>query len=203
MFNGIVETIGSVTALSLEKDCLQLRITPHIELDDLKIGDSISVNGICLTITDLSPKYFDVTVVPETLRKSNLIELATGSLVNLERSIKYNHRISGHYVQGHSDGVGEIIELAQDGQNALLLKIAIPSSITKYIVKKGYIALDGMSITVIEAEPTWISITLIPHTAKSTIAHQYKLGSLINIEVDIFGKYIEKIVAENRYASAV
>jgi len=202
MFNGIVETIGIVNSLSLEKDCLKMRISPTDELNDLKVGDSIAVNGICLTITDFTGQHFHVTVVPETLRKSNLIELATGSLVNLERSIKYNHRISGHYVQGHSDGVGEVIEITQDGQNALLLKIAIPESINKYIVKKGYIALDGMSITVIEAESNWISITLIPHTTKSTIAHQYKLNSLINIEVDIFGKYIEKIMGENKYASA-
>ena len=203
MFNGIVETIGRIESLTLQKDCLHLSIAPFNELNDLKIGDSIAVNGICLTITDLTKTHFNVTVVPETLRKSNLIELSEKSLVNLERSMQITHRISGHYVQGHSDGVGEIIEMVQDGQDASLLKIAIPQSIQKYIVKKGYIALDGMSITVIEAEQDWISITLIPHTKKATIAHQYQLGSLINIEVDIFGKYIEKIFVENRHAPAL
>lgn len=201
MFNGIVETIGMIEKLSSEEDCLKLNISPMDDFSDLKIGDSISVNGICLTITDITNKNFNVTVVPETLRKSNLNELQIKSLVNLERSIKVNDRIHGHSVQGHSDGVGKIIDIIQDGKNALLLKIEIPKSLKKYVVKKGYVALDGMSITIIEATNNWISIALIPHTIKSTIAHQYQLNSLINIEVDILGKYIEKILTENQHAS--
>lgn len=202
MFNGIVETMGVVKKLLFKDDCLKLSISSMNKFHDLKVGDSIAVNGICLTITDITDKNFNVTVVPETLRKSNLKELSTGSLVNLERSIKINDRINGHCVQGHSDGVGKIIDIIQDGKNALVVKISIPKSLKKYIVTKGYIALDGMSITVIETEKDWISITLIPHTTQSTISHQYQLGSLINIEVDIFGKYIEKILGENKHEFA-
>lgn len=203
MFSGIVETFGVIEMLSFAEDCLNLSISPVNKFHDLKVGDSIAINGVCLTITDITSKNFNVTVVPETLRKTNLKELSIGSLINLERSIKINDRIHGHCVQGHIDGVGKIIGILQDGKSALLLKIAMPKFLSKYIVKKGYIALDGMSITVIEAERDWFSITLIPHTIKSTIAHKYQLGALINIEVDILSKYIEKLLVENSHASTV
>lgn len=200
MFNGIVETIGIIETFFFEEDCLKLSILPTNEFHSLKIGESIAVNGICLTITNIINKNFNVTVVPETLRKSNLIKLSSGSSVNLERSMKINDRIHGHYVQGHIDGTGKIVDIVQDGKNAILIKISIPAHLRKYIVEKGYIAVDGMSITVVELKQDWISITLIPHTRNSTIANNYQVGSLINIEVDIFGKYIEKIILENKYA---
>lgn len=194
MFNGIIETIGKIETLSYESDCLHLTIAPDDFFSDIKIGDSIAVNGICLTITKFTDKNFNVTIVPETCRKSNLTESELGSIVNLERSMKINDRIHGHYVQGHSDGVGKIIDMTKDGDSALLLKITIPASIQKYVVRKGYVALDGMSITIIEAQDDWITITLIPHTINATIAKEYQIGTVINIEVDILGKYIEKIL---------
>lgn len=194
MFNGIVESVGIIKQAFFMYECLHLSISSREIFSDLKIGDSISVNGICLTITKVNENGFDVTVVPETLRKTNLRNLSEGLFVNLERSIKVSDRIHGHIIQGHVDGVGEVIECAQEGE-AYLLKIKIPLSLIKYIVNKGYIGLDGMSITVIESLEDWITVTIIPHTKKSTIANNYTIGSLINIEVDILGKYLEKIYA--------
>lgn len=194
MFNGIVETIGTIKHLKNERDCLKIKILPHKTFSDLNIGDSISVNGTCLTITEHDSETFDVTIVPETMRLTNLEKITVGDLVNLERSVRMGDRISGHYVQGHIDGTGEILEINKDGEDALLLKITIPERLAKYTVNKGYIALDGMSITIIDAGKTWFTITLIPHTQQVTIAHTYHVGTKINIEVDILSKYVEKLL---------
>lgn len=195
MFSGIVETIGTISYLQLLRDCLLLTITPHIPFDDIKIGDSIAVNGTCLTVTHLDHHGFSVTVVPETLALTNLAQLKVGNIVNLERSLKVNSRMGGHYVQGHIDGMGKILNLTKiSGQDAWLAKISLPEKLTQYVVNKGYITLDGMSITVIEAQSDWFTVTFIPHTQKITITEQYQVGSAINIEVDILGKYVEKLL---------
>lgn len=194
MFSGIVETIGIIVNIDLIDGCKQFTIAPEKRFLDLNIGDSVSVNGICLTITEFDDASFKITAVPETLRLTNLNQLSVGSTVNLERSLKMNDRIGGHYIQGHVDATGKILEIKNDDSNALLVKISIPESLTKYIINKGYIGLDGMSITVIEAESNWFTVTFIPHTQAVTVVNQYKLNTLINIEVDIMAKYIEKIL---------
>ncbi len=194
MFSGIVETVGMIEYLELIQGCLKLKIAPHKTFSDLSVGDSVSVNGVCLTVISYNDHTFDVTVVPETLRLTNLNELSLGGSVNLERSLKVGDRISGHYVQGHIDGTGEIIDLREDESEALIVKISIPPSLEKYIVKKGYIGLDGMSITVIDVREKWFTITLIPHTQQVSIANQYGMGKKVNIEVDILGKYVEKLL---------
>ncbi|OGT47460.1 MAG: riboflavin synthase subunit alpha [Gammaproteobacteria bacterium RIFCSPHIGHO2_12_FULL_41_20] len=194
MFNGIVETIGSVSNLDVEQDCVHFAITPKIAFTDLKIGDSVAVNGVCLTVTAIYNDVFYVTAVPETLRLTNLSQLILGSQVNLERALRVTDRIGGHYVQGHVDAVGKIISIQADGKAALLVKISFPSALTPYIVNKGYIGLDGMSVTVVVAENTWFSVTLIPHTQQVTIVNQYQVGTEINIEVDILSKYVEKLM---------
>lgn len=196
MFSGIVETIGIVLEISDKNGCKQFTIAPQIKLDDLRIGDSIAVNGICLTIIEFDANSFEVTAVPETLRITNLHRLKINSIVNLERSLKANSRIGGHYVQGHIDAAGKILEIKNDDSTALLVKITVPFHLLKYIVHKGYIALDGMSITVIATGPSWFSVTFIPHTKAATIVNQYQINDLINIEVDIMGKYIEKLLGE-------
>jgi len=193
MFGGIVEMIGCITALSIQDGCKNISITPAIPFQDLMIGESIAVNGICLTVTHFTATSFDVTVVPETLRLTNLDVLNVKDKVNLERSLKVDARIGGHYVQGHVDGIGEVLEITQDNSLALLVKISLPQQLANYVVNKGYITLDGMSITVIEATPDFFTVTFIPHTQSATITHQYKVGSKINIEADIIGKYVEKI----------
>ena len=195
MFTGIVETIGTIDHIVTSGDCMHLTISPRIKFDDLHIGDSVAINGVCLTITEFSATCFHATVVPETLRLTNLGDLALGSHVNLERSMQANARIGGHYVQGHVDGVGKIMDLQTDGETTWIAKIRIPSALEKYVINKGYIGLDGMSITVIETSLTWFTVTLIPHTQDVTIVKHYHIGTKINIEVDMVGKYVEKLLS--------
>jgi riboflavin synthase len=198
MFSGIVETIGLVHLLEDLRGCLKVVIAPLSPFHDIKVGDSIAVNGTCLTVTQFTPETFTVDIVPETRRLTNLNDIATGKIVNLERSLKVGDRIGGHYVQGHIDDTGTIIGMEKDGQ---LVKIQIPARLEKYIVPKGYVAIDGMSITVINASDHWFSITIIPHTKDMTVANQYRIGTKVNLEVDILSKYIEKIVGVKQSCS--
>jgi len=200
MFSGIVETMGIITQLEIINGCKQFTISPQSVFNDLVVGDSIAVNGVCLTVTQFTDQSFQVTAVPETLRLTNLDRLTVGSKVNLERSLTLNRRIGGHYVQGHVDGIGQILEIKNDASDAWLVKISLPEKLSKYVVPKGYIGLDGMSITVIESTPEWFTVTFIPHTQAITITHQYSEGDMINIEVDIMGKYVEKLLGG--YANA-
>lgn len=189
MFSGIVETTGKIKAIATRNKCKHFCIMPNKRFSDLHIGDSVSVNGVCLTITKLKNKSFYVTSVPETLRLTNLNYLQLNDEVNLERSIKTNSRIGGHFLQGHIDTKEKILSLSPTQ-----VKISIKKSLAKYLVNKGYIGLDGMSITLIKATHTFFTITLIPHTREHTIAKNYRVGQWINIEVDILGKYIEKLL---------
>jgi len=189
MFNGIVEATGVITHLTAHSGCTYFTIEAN-EFSDLTLGESIAVNGVCLTVTYFTEKSFDVTIVPETLRATNLGLLNPGMLVNLERSLKINTRLSGHFVQGHIDAVGKIVDLKKEGEKALLCTIRLPEHLKKFVVNKGYIALDGMSITVIARKDLDFTVTFIPHTQQMTIIHQYRIGTKINIEVDILGKYI-------------
>jgi riboflavin synthase len=193
MFGGIVETIGVITAEKFENGCKHFSIRPELIFDDLKLGDSVSVNGVCLTVTRLHDNSFDCSAVPETLALTNLGQLTKGSSVNLERSLKIDSRIGGHYVQGHVDGRGEIVKIEACGA-ASLVTIKVPLTLTKYIVKKGYITLDGMSITVVQVEEEQFSVTFIPHTQAVTIVKHYGIGTQLNVEVDILGKYAEKLL---------
>lgn len=201
MFCGIVETTGTLTQLTTELGCKHFTITPLVPFTDLHIGDSISVNGVCLTITAFSHHTFNITAVPETLRLTNLDKLAAGDLVNLERSMQLSTRIGGHYVQGHVDGMAQILELTQD-HGALLVKFSIPAQLAKYLVNKGYVTIDGMSITVIHAAPDWFTVTFIPHTKEMTVVKQYATGTWVNIEVDMMGKYIEKLLGAYTHVTA-
>lgn len=200
MFSGIVETIGKVTELRVEDGCKHFVIAPTAPFSQLTLGESIAVNGVCLTVTKFTDTTFHVTAVPETLNLTNLNTLIVGSLVNLERSITLSTRLGGHYVQGHVDAMGEILDIQQADKQVLLVKIGIPEKLDKYIVNKGYITLDGMSITVIESAPTWFTVTFIPHTQEVTIIKEYTIGSMINIEVDMMGKYIEKLLGVRTHA---
>ena len=200
MFSGIVATIGYINHIEIINGCKCFTITPKDYMADLVIGESIAINGVCLTVTSFTETSFNVTVVPETIRLTNLAGLTVGSEVNLERSLRMGDRIGGHHVQGHVDCIGEIIELKHDNSDAWLVKISMPERLAKYIVNKGYITLDGMSITVIESAPEWFTVTFIPHTQEVTITKHYSVGSSINIEVDIMGKYIEKLAGAYNHA---
>lgn len=194
MFNGIVEAVAIIKHIHKTHDeSIDLLISNPETFDDLFVGASVAVNGVCLTVTDFSSHEFSVTAVPETMRITNLSNLTQGNKVNLERAMKVDSRMGGHYIQGHVDAVGEILEIKQDGV-ALLVKIGIPPNLTKYLVKKGYVGLDGMSITIIDVAEDWFTVTFIPQTQIATIISHYQKGTKINIEVDILGKYVEKIL---------
>lgn len=194
MFSGIVSAIGIIQYILPKKGSIDFIILVPETYADLEIGESIAVNGICLTVTEYSAGSMHVTAVPETLRVTNLCELTENSIVNLERSITINTRLGGHYVQGHVDAVGEILDIKSEGDAAMIVKISLPENLAKYVVNKGYITLDGMSITVMTAASNDFTVTLIPHTQQVTIVNQYRIGSKINLEVDILAKYIEKLI---------
>lgn len=199
MFNGIVECIGKVSKLDVIDESLLVQINPSMAFDDIKIGDSVAVNGACLTVTNIIQNNFELIIVPQTQRVTNLGSLKPGIIVNLERSLKISDRLHGHNVQGHVDSVGKIISLENDDSQSFLITIQVADHLMKYIVSKGYITLDGMSITIIDTGEDNFTITLIPHTRSVTIAQNYKIGSLINIEVDILAKYVEKLM-EHKHA---
>ena len=192
MFTGIVEELGKILTISDS----EIHIQASVVLSDLEVKDSVSVNGVCLTAVEKSDDNFLVNVVPETLRRTNLGTLASGSLVNLERSVSYGGRIGGHLVQGHVDGTGEITEIIPDG-DAEIIVIQIDRQFSKYIVEKGYICVDGASLTVVKCDENSFSITLIPYTKKHTVFGIKTVGDLVNIEVDMISKYVENILKLN------
>ena len=191
MFTGIVEEIGKIKAIVAILLGKRFFIEARTVLADIHIGDSIAVNGVCLTVTEFTSAGFWVEAVAEALRLTNLGGLIEGSSVNLERSLTLQKRLGGHLMQGHVDGIGTITDITKEG-SALLLTIAFPPHLNPYMVNKGYIGLDGMSITLIEVRDSEFTITLIPHTQDVSIASQYHVGQTVNLEGDILGKYIEK-----------
>lgn len=188
MFTGIVEEVGKVKSIGNGI----LRIQADKVLEDVRLGDSIAVNGICLTVTDFGAGSFQADVMPETIRRTSLGELKLGSPVNLERALTLSSRLGGHIVSGHIDGTGRIVSLKED-KNAILMKIEAEGSILRYIVEKGSVALDGISLTVAQVTSRDFTVSLIPHTRQVTNLSAKGEGSLINIENDVVGKYVEKL----------
>jgi len=194
MFSGIIEAMGRILRLTILSGSKELVITRPPIFTNLNIGESIAVNGICLTVTDFDDDSFSVTAVPETLKRTNLQDTTLGDLVNLERAMRLDSRLGGHFVQGHIDAIGRILQFSPDDELAYTLKVAIPDGLSRYIVRKGFIALDGMSLTVVDVTTDWFTVTLIPHTLSVTISQYYQTNKTINIEVDMMGKYIEKML---------
>lgn len=194
MFTGIVEEIGTVLATSVDAETGKLlTIGCARVVEDAAIGDSIAVNGICLTVTDFGPQQFTIGVSPETLRRTNLGQLEIGDPVNLERSLAFGGRMGGHYVQGHVDGTGEIVGVVPDG-DSLRVTVRPPTRLMPYIVEKGYVAVDGTSLTVAERTPDSFTIALIAYTQGAVIMGRQGVGDLVNIEVDIMAKYVESVL---------
>lgn len=190
MFTGIIEEIGRIKKIVEILMGKRFFIGAKSVLNGLKIGDSIAVNGTCLTVTEFNSEGFWVEVVAETLRCTNLGFLTEDMPVNLEPSLTLQKALGGHLVQGHVDGTGTILNITHEG-DALLLQISYPPKLRPFLVNKGYIALDGMSLTVIEAYDDYFTLTLIPHTQKVTIAGSYQVGQVVNLEGDIMAKYAE------------
>ncbi len=193
MFSGIVEELGTVRDVRLEGEPKQIVFGASQALEDARIGDSIAVNGVCLTVESMSTDAFAAGVMPETLRRTNLGELKPGDTVNLERSLAPTGRIGGHFVQGHVDATGEVRELHADGA-ALVVKIAVPAQVSRYMVEKGYITVDGASLTVVEAAPDWFTVSLVYHTQEHITLSRKQPGERVNLEVDIIAKYVERLV---------
>lgn len=196
MFTGIIEEIGTITAVRKSPLDAKLTISAEKIFSDLKIGDSVAVNGVCLTASDISENTFTADVMNETFHRSSLSKLKPGSHVNLERAMAADGRFGGHIVAGHVDGTGIITNIKKD-DNAVWYTISAENSIMKYIIEKGSVAIDGISLTVAEVSKDSFSVSVIPHTAKETILSQKKTGDTVNLENDLIGKYVEKLLNFN------
>jgi len=194
MFTGIVEELGQVRSCNPTESGFDLSVTCSTVLEGTQLGDSIAVNGVCLTVTELAETYFNAGLAPETRLRTNLDKLTTGSNVNLERSVTPSTRMGGHFVQGHVDATGSIKSFRKDA-DALWVAIEVPEDLMKYIVTKGYITLDGTSLTVVDTGPNWFNVTLVAYTQQHIVMPQKAVGDLVNVEVDVLGKYVEKIVS--------
>ena len=195
MFAGIVEEMGAVKALEKTLAGTRLTILASAVMDDLPIGASISVNGACLTVVKRDDKEFTVDVSPETMGVTNLGKLLAGSPVNLERAMKLNERIGGHLVAGHVDGVGTVRNRKQDS-NAIILTFETPPEILRFCIAKGSVTVDGVSLTINEVTGRSFSVMIIPHTAKVTTLGIKQIGDTVNLESDLIGKYVERLLQE-------
>lgn len=193
MFTGIIEEMGKIKSIRRGADSFRLTIEGKDVLKDVRLGDSIAVNGICLTVVKFNERLFDVDVMAETLRKTNLENLTPGDRVNLERALRVGDRLGGHIVSGHIDGVG-VISRQQREDIAVVTDIRAPAEVMKYIVKKGSVAVDGISLTVADCSEEGFQVSLIPHTAGLTTLGFKKTGDRVNLEADIIGKYVERLI---------
>ena len=193
MFTGIIEETGKVEAVAKGSNSAVITIAAVKVLEDIKIGDSIAVNGVCLTVTSISGRKFSADVMAETLRRSSLGSLKHGSMVNLERAMAANGRFGGHIVSGHIDGVGVISSFEKE-DNAVWVEIETPAKILRYIVEKGSITIDGISLTVAKLTDSSFAGSVIPHTGEETTLLNRNPGDIVNLENDIVGKYVERLM---------
>ncbi|KAF9588450.1 hypothetical protein IFM89_010209 [Coptis chinensis] len=199
LFTGIVEELGEIKQLGfVENGGFEMKISAKTVLEDVKLGDSIAVNGTCLTVTEFDKKdsEFSVGLAPETLRKTSLVELVPGSLVNLERALLASTRMGGHFVQGHVDGTGEIVSKEPEG-DSLWVKVKTSRELLKFIVPKGYITVDGTSLTVVKVfdDEDCFNFMLVAYTQENVVIPMKKVGQKVNLEVDILGKYVERLLS--------
>jgi riboflavin synthase len=193
MFSGIVAEIGTVRGFTRYEEAVGLTIAASAAFADAAIGESIAVNGVCLTVVQLQGPTFAVDVSPETLRATNLDELRVGDGVNLERALRLSDRIGGHMVSGHVDGVGTVIDKSPEA-NAIHYRIQIPKPLMRYVVPKGSVAVDGISLTVVSCQIDALQVTIIPHTAAVTTLGGKGKGATVNLECDMMGKYVERVL---------
>lgn len=195
MFTGIIEEVGHVKSLHRGAKSFTLEVEAEKVLEGTLVGDSIATNGVCLTVTSLTGHGFTADVMPETVSRTALGELVSGSPVNLERALSLQTRLGGHVVSGHIDGTGRIADRRQD-DTALWLTIECDSKLLRYIIEKGSVTLQGVSLTVARVDARSFAVSLIPHTQAATTLHQAKVGDLVNIENDIIAKYVEKLLGK-------
>lgn len=194
MFTGIVEELGEVTGWQDLPDAARITVRGPLVTSDAGHGDSICVSGVCLTVVDNVDGAFTADVMRETLKRSSLGALSVGSPVNLERAVRLQDRLGGHLVQGHVDGTGEIVSKSPS-EHWTVVRVSVPLELDRYVVEKGSITLDGVSLTVMAVEPGWLEVSLIPATLALTTLGAKQLGEPVNLEVDITAKYVEKLLA--------
>jgi riboflavin synthase len=193
MFTGLVQDLGKVTVVDATDEGVTLGVRTRLA-GEIAEGDSVAVNGVCLTATAITDGQFSAEVMHETLRRSSLAEAAAGSEVNLELSLRASDRLGGHIVQGHVDGLGAVRDVREDGF-ARVVTVAVPAELLRYVVEKGSIAVNGVSLTVVEVGDDWFSVSLIPETLERTTLGAASPGAPVNLEVDVVAKYVEKLVA--------
>ncbi|HWA66120.1 MAG TPA: riboflavin synthase [Mycobacteriales bacterium] len=198
MFTGIVESVGEVAAIEDQTDAVRLTLTGK-SLDGLAGGESVAVNGVCLTVADIHPSGFTADVMRETLRRSTLGGLAVADRVNLERSVTPTTRLGGHIVQGHVDGVATVVA-SRPSDHWREVDLEVPADLVRYVVEKGSIALDGVSLTVASVAGTTVGVSLIPETLARTTFGQREVGDRVNVEVDVLAKYVERLLGSREGA---
>lgn len=194
MFTGLVEELGKVKTISRGAKSVRLTVNAKVILGDVKLGDSIAVNGTCLTVVEYGDTWFTADVMPETVDRTALAGLKPGDTVNLERTLRVGDRLGGHIVSGHIDGVG-VIRAKEQNDNAVVVRIEAPPAVMRYIVEKGSIAIDGISLTVVAFGEDWFTVSLIPHTASMTTLGIKRAGEPVNLETDVIGKYVARLMA--------
>ena len=193
MFTGIVEERGTVASIEQLTNAARVAIRGSVVLSDVRAGDSIAVNGVCLTVVDLGPDYFTADVMEETLKRSSLDGVGAGSEVNLERAARLDSRLGGHLVQGHVDGTGEVLAIEPDA-HWTGMRISLPADLGRYVVEKGSITVDGVSLTVVSVDDEGFSVSLIPTTLAETTLGSRQVGDRVNLEVDAIAKYVERLM---------
>ncbi len=196
MFTGIIEELGTVDAVQVRAAGSRLRVRCSTVMQDMTEGASIAVNGVCLTAVELRPDSFHADLAPETLRRSNLGTLRPGSRVNLERPLSPTGRLSGHIVQGHVDGTGEFVSMEALGDENWWLRVRVPPELDPFLVEKGSIAVDGISLTIAGLEGDLLAVTIIPHTYRNTTLGGYRTGDRVNLECDILAKHVAKLLGK-------
>jgi len=202
MFTGLIECTGIVKGIDRSGRDMSLSIAPGFDLADCRIGDSICVNGVCLTATGIQDNIFSAYVSAETISRSTMGSLRHGDEVNLERALRLMDRLGGHIVAGHVDGVGKIIQMSRV-QNSWLIRVGIERSLARHIIEKGSIAMDGISLTVNRCDETSFDVNVIPETSAKTTLLKKKTGDLLNIETDVIAKYVEKLLSKDRASSNI
>jgi riboflavin synthase len=202
MFTGIIEEIGQIIKIERFIGGYKINIAVKNILDDIKVDDSLTVDGVCLTVTKMDESSVWCDAVGETLEKSTLVSIKEGAQVNLERALKLSDRLGGHIVQGHVNGIGEITQIKKRGEN-YFIEIFLPAHLDKYVVAEGSIAVNGISLTIAQINEARIGLSIIPHTWKNTTLSEAKIGDKVNIETDVLAKYIEKMLyysGEDKYS---
>ena len=195
MFTGLIQDLGKIQSLERRGEGVFLTVATGLTLSDMKIGDSIAVDGVCLTVVRLSNRTFTAEVSPETLDRTTLAKTSAGRPVNLEKSLRVSDFLGGHLVSGHVDGIGAVVSVLAEG-NAWRYRFRVPPEIGRYLIEKGSVAVDGISLTVAEIEEPEFTVAVIPHTAQSTTLRMKKAGDPVNLEIDPIAKYVEKFLRQ-------